>query len=191
MLNTSENAAACSSAEKIDQLQAQIVTLEELLQLYQQSAVENEQRLRMAMQNLQERAQQLEHAQSALQTLQTILDSMGDAVVVVNTAGHVLFSNPAAKQMLKSECLERSFHHWIETHKLFASDEVSPYRLEELPIARAIQGEPVDAAEMWVVDQSSQIGQWLSVNARPLQADDGVSGAVAVFQDMVVLFRKG
>lgn len=184
MLDTSENAAARSSDQKIEQLQAQITTLEELLQLYQQSAVENEQRLQMAMQSLQERAQQLEHAQSALQTLQTILDSMGDAVVVVNTAGHVLFSNPAAKQMLKSECLERSFHHWIETHNIFTSDEVSLYRLEELPITRAIRGESVDAAEMWVVDKSCQIGQWLSVSARPLQADDGISGAVAVFRDI-------
>ncbi|MGB3292449.1 MAG: ATP-binding protein, partial [Phormidesmis sp.] len=169
---------------EIEQLQAQVNTLEELLQLYQQSATENEQRFKAAFQNLQERAQQLGHAKSTLQTLQTILDSMGDAVVVVDATGLVLFSNPAAKQMLSSESSERSFHRWIETHEIFTSDGVTPYRIKELPITRAIRGESVDAAEMWVVEQSSRAGQWLSVNARPLQADDQVSGAVAVFQDI-------
>ena len=184
MVATSEGKDACLLAEEIVQLKTQVATLEELLQLYQESATENEQRLQTTFQNLQERAQQLAHAKSALKTLQTILDSMGDAVVVVDARGHVLFSNPAAKRMLESDSLERSFHRWIETHEIFASDGVSPYRIADLPMIRAIRGESVDAAEMWVVEQSSGIGQWLSVNARPLQADSLDSGAVAVFQDI-------
>lgn len=172
----------CSHEEEIAQLQAQVSTLEELLNLYEQSAIEQEQRLQSALQKLQERAQQLEHAQTALQTLQAILDSMGDAVVVVDQAGHALFSNPAARALLSSNPLEQSLHHWIEAYEIFDADGVTPCLIAELPIARALRGNSVDDAEIRIVEKSTHQSQWLSVNARPLQAEEQINGAVAVFQ---------
>jgi signal transduction histidine kinase len=170
--------------EELAQLQAQVATLEELLQLYEKSATEQEQHLQGTLQKLQERAQQLEHAQSTLQTLQTILDSMGDAVVVVNEEGQPLFVNPAAELMLKGESLEHSFHQWIENYEIFIDDGVSPCFVEELPLARAIQGENIDTAQLRIVNKTTGETQWLSVNARPLKADGYLTGAVAVFRDI-------
>ncbi len=174
----------CSQEEEIAQLQAQVSTLEELLNLYEQSAIEQEQHLKSALQKLQERAQQLEHAQTALQTLQAILDSMRNAVVVVDQAGHALFSNPAARALLGSNPLEQSLHHWIQAYEMFDADGVTPYPTAELPIARALKGKSVDGAEIRIVNKSTHQSQWFSVNARPLKAEDQVSGAVAVFRDI-------
>jgi two-component system, NtrC family, sensor kinase len=171
-------------AEELAQLKAQVETLEELLQLYEQSATEQEQHLQGALQKLQERAQQLEHAQSTLQTLQTILDSMGDAVVVVNQVGQPLFINPAAKVMLKGESLERSFHHWIENYEIFIDNSIDPCSTAELPLSRAIQGENIDTSQLRIVNKATCETQWLSVNARPLGADGNLTGAVAVFRDI-------
>ncbi len=109
-----------------------MATLEELLQLYEESATEQEQRLQKTLKTLQERALQLEHAQSAIQTLQTILDSMGDAVVVIGQKGQVLFGNPAAKALLKTDTLAGSFYTWMETYSVFRADGISPYCTERI-----------------------------------------------------------
>ncbi|MGB7249548.1 MAG: ATP-binding protein [Phormidesmis sp.] len=184
---------SASQAEEVARLQAQITTLEELLQIYEQSATEQEQRLQGALQTLQERAQQLEHAQQALQTLQAILDSMGDAVIVINEEGQTLFSNPAARELLGGNPSNRSgptqsfaysFHNWIQAHKILRPDGISPYPADELPLALAIRGESVDTAQMWVTTRKTNSSQWLSVNARPLKADNQITGAVAVFSDI-------
>ena len=86
--------------EEVADLREQVSTLEELLQLYEASAIEQEQQLQGAMVELKEHAQLLEHAQEALQTLQTTLDSMGDAVIVAGRDGQALFVNPAAQRLL-------------------------------------------------------------------------------------------
>ncbi len=169
--------------EKVIELQAQVATLEELLQLYEQSAIEHEQRLQGALQKLQDHAHQLEHAQSTLQTLQTILDSMGDAVVVVDRAGQPIFSNPAARRLLNGESLDH-YHHWTKTCEIFEADGVSAYPIEELPLARAIRGEGIESAQMQVVRKNTRQSQWLSVNARPLKSEGQLTGAVAVFRDI-------
>jgi len=105
---TQEDLVQLQTREDVAQLQAQVATLEELLQLYEQSATEQEQRLQKTLQTLEEKAKQLEHAQSALQTLEAMLDSMGDAVLVVDKAGQTVFSNRAAKCLLENSPLVRS-----------------------------------------------------------------------------------
>ncbi|MEM9091444.1 MAG: ATP-binding protein [Cyanobacteria bacterium P01_F01_bin.53] len=190
----SETAEADETAERIEHntqlkeevadLREQVSTLEELLQLYEASAIEQEQQLQGAMVELKEHAQQLEHAQEALQTLQTTLDSMGDAVIVAGRDGQALFVNPAAQRLLKGEAVSRSFRDWLQTAQLFESDGVTPYSMESLPLTRAIGGESVDAAEMRWVTSTDPAGRWLSVTARPILAAESVTGAVAVFRDV-------
>ena len=193
-----------SPHDEIEQLKAQVATLEELLQLYEQSALEQEQRLQRALHTSQERAQQLEHAQETLQTLQAILDSIGDAVVVVDMAGKPLFSNPSAHQMLQGESstpeteilipeTDRSvsnpppqppFEQWVRSRQVYEADGVTPYPKARHPLARAIENEAVDTNEMLVVDPATNRRQWLSVNARPLKSAEQITGGVAVFRDI-------
>ncbi len=187
MISPTSVSVTDAQSEAITQLQAQVTTLEELLQLYEECATEQEQRLQKTLRALEERALQLEHAQSAMQTLQTILDSMGDAVVVIDQKGQVLFGNPAAKTLLQKNALAESFYTWIETYDVFRADGISPYGHEELPLSRAIHGESVDGEEIRVVEPDTGYAQWLSVNARPLQAEQDANkrvGAVAVFRDI-------
>ena len=185
-----QNLNPCPHKEEMSQLRAQVSTLEELLKLYEESAIEQEQTLQSALEKLQERAQQLEHAQTALQTLQAILDSMGDAVIVVDEAGRTLFKNPAAIALLNNSLdqpfdqpLEQSIHR-VDTYEILSADGVTPYLMADLPLLRALRGESVDGAAMRIVDRNTRQSQWLSVNARPLKTEDSLTGAVAVFRDV-------
>ncbi len=169
---------------EILQLKDQVATLEELLQVYEQTATEQEERLQEALRSLQERAQQLAHAKSTLQTLEAILDSMGDAVVVVDVDGHHLFSNPAAQAMFESQGHVTYFEHWSQTHRICGADSIDYSSQEQLPLSRAIQGESLDAVELLLIERASKTCQWLSVNARPLYSMEQIVGGVAVFRDI-------
>ena len=174
----------------IDELREQVSTLEELLQVYEESAVDQERRLKGMLSALNEKTQQLEHAEEALQTLHSILDSMGDAVVVVNSDGCPLFVNPAARQLVGSRCDDTSLLTEPQTQRSFNRDKIS-HVLDYSPIVRALAGEPVDAAEIEIRagTPESHHRQWLSVNARPITTEDDtdgktITGAVAVFRDV-------
>ncbi|MGD1899331.1 MAG: ATP-binding protein [Phormidesmis sp.] len=169
---------------EVTALKEQVSTLEELLQLYEETATEQEQRLQSTLNDLEKKAQQLEHAQEALQTLQSILDSMGDAVIVVDADSQALFINPAAKQLLGEESPDISFQTWSQSHLVFDTDGETLCRIEQSPLARALSGEQVDATEMKLVNQHNDCDRWLSVNARPVTADSCVTGAVAVFREV-------
>lgn len=169
----------------VDELREQVSTLEELLQVYEESAVEQERRLKGMLGALNEKTQQLEHAKEALQTLHSILDSMGDAVVVVNSDGCPLFVNPAARQLVGGNA---SLPCEAQGQLSINKNEIS-HLLDYSPIARALKGESVDAAEIRAGAPESCRSQWLSINARPIAAENDtdnqtVTGAVAVFRDV-------
>ena len=183
-----EETDCLAESATIDELREQVSTLEELLQVYEESAVEQERRLKGMLSVLNEKTQQLEHAEEALQTLHSILDSMGDAVVVVNSDGCPLFVNPAARQLVGSRCDDTSLLTEPQTQRSFDKDTIS-HVLDYSPIVKALAGEPVDAAEIRAGTPESHHRQWLSVNARPITTEDEtdgktITGAVAVFRDV-------
>ncbi len=164
--------------EEIEQLQDQVSTLEELLLVYEQSATERENRLQDTLRNLEERALQLQHAQLALQTVKAILHSMGDAVLVTESDGHTLFSNPAAEKLLEANVLDCPLGHFLEPASE-TTDEVCA-SAEELSLREFASGKSIDGLEIYLETQC----RWLSMNARPLEAEGQSSGAVIVFRDV-------
>ena len=136
------------------------------------------------------RAVELARSEEALlkQTtiLQSILDSMGDGVIVADKKGNVILSNPAAEEILHTRQTGIPIKEWTEHYGLYLPDMVTAYPTKELPPVRAIEGEDVDAAEVFVRHADvPEGGIWLSFNARPLKGEDGVlHNGVAVFRDV-------
>jgi len=131
----------------------------------------------------------LAQAQEALRQqtsiLQSILDSMGDGVIVADQTGKILCFNPAAEILLGIAPLSATPDKWTEQHGLFLPDGVTPYPAHEFPLARAMRGEAVDGVEVFVRPAGSAVGAWLMTNARPLRDEQSVlRGGVAVFRDI-------
>ncbi len=62
---------------------------------------------------------------------------------------------------------------------------MTPYPIDEFPLTRAIRGEAINEAEIYVRDSRKPEGTWLSVTARPLKEGQvGLHGGVAVFRDV-------
>lgn len=178
--------------KEVEQLRLRVAALEQLLEVYERETIEKSDKLEQALRDLQEYAQQLAYSEEALRVLKSILDSMGEGVVVVDERGKLLFINPAAEQILglssTSEFLKRWTASWTEPDGLFLADGITPYPAQELPLVRAMRGEAVDTAEMYVRSTQSQAGIWLRVTARPIRSDQGKpQGGVAVFHNITTI----
>ena len=129
--------------------------------------------------------------QHALQ--QSILENIADGVVVADRDGHFLLWNRKAEQIVGSCPDEVKPENWSTHFGLFRDEEGDPIPTAELPLVRAIQGEPCDNVEMYLRNPQSDEGRWVQVTARPLLGPDGaIAGGVAVLVDVTEhrLLRK-
>ena len=117
--------------------------------------------------------------------LQSVLDSMADAVIVVDAEGKLVLFNPAAEQIRSIGLTEAVTEETAGQYGLFLRDMATPYSAKDLPLARVLRGETVDTDEMFLRLPTVPKGVWLSSNARPLKNEEGIlSGGVAVIRDI-------
>ncbi len=131
-----------------------------------------------------------ENLRDETRKLKAILNSIGEGVVVADASGEFLVFNPAAKEILGRDPKDCSVEEWSEYFGLFMPDMVNPYPAYDLPLARALRGEPANDVELFVRPEKKHAGAWLSVTARPLRDGRGDSrGAVAIFRDISSIKR--
>src|SRR5262249_30318251 len=117
--------------------------------------------------------------------LRSILDSMGEGLVVADENGRFLLFNATAERILGLGLAEVSPLDWTAHYGIYLPDTVTPHPPEDLPLARAIRGEEVEEAELFVRNPARPQGLWLSVNASPLRDGRGaLKGGVVVFRDI-------
>ncbi len=118
-------------------------------------------------------------------TLQSILDSIGDGVVVADENGRFIQFNPAAERILRDHIRNIPPDEWTEHYGVFLPDKVTPYPPDQLPLARAMRGEVVSETEVFMRHKGVPDGIWVSGNACPLNdATGALRGGVAVFRDV-------
>lgn len=123
--------------------------------------------------------------QSQTQILQSILDSMGDGVVVANERGQFMQFNPAAERILGLGPSDVGPEEWTRQYGCYLPDGVTPCPPEQLPLARALRGDVVAEDELFIRNASLPRGAWISVTGRPLrEASGALKGGVVVFRDI-------
>ena len=119
----------------------------------------------------------LESAQGQFQILQSVLDGMGEGLVVADATGTMTFFNPAAERIWVSAPRRLLPGEWAAHFGLFLPDRVTPYPEAEIPLVRAVRGEIVDGAELFVRHAGIPEGLWLTVTAVPCVTRKGTPGA--------------
>jgi PAS domain S-box-containing protein len=165
--------------------------------------------LRESAATLEHRVAELGHQTSILES---ILNGMGEGVIVCDRTGKVLLVNRAG---LRLHPLLRKREEPLqplepvqpleplepleppapaaEEYGLFLPDKLTPYPADDLPLARVLKGETVDGLEIFVRAPGAAEGIWTSVTARPLQDGNGnPAGGVFVIRDTTALkFAQG
>ena len=147
----------------------------------EQALRENERRLSTQNARLAELT-----ADNARQTevLRSILDAMSEGVFVADSDGRLILINPAAECLLGRPS-EPTLAATRQTCEYYRPDMVTPLDVQDLPSARAIRGEEVDNAEIFIRPFHTGKGVWISVNGRPLRDQSGkLRGGVVVFHDI-------
>lgn len=114
-----------------------------------------------------------------------ILASIADGVVVADSNGKFLLFNAAAEQVLGMGAIDSAPSQWSDQYGAYLPDTVTQYPPDQLPLVRAMQGENVDALELFIRNAQVPEGRFLSIAGRPLEGADGaLQGGVVVFHDI-------
>ena len=118
--------------------------------------------------------------------LESILEAMDDAVVVMDRDGKIIFANELGRELMGSWSNAAT---WPAGTGFFMADQKTPYPLDLLPAAQALKGTRVRQLELFFrAPDSLGAGTWQNVNATPLRDREGkVDGAVVVSHDITML----
>jgi len=133
-------------------------------------------------------AEELARSRQALEDktlmLQSMLDSMSEGLVVADVEGKFIIWNPAADKLLGLRAANIDIQEWSRHYGLYLPDTVTPFPSDQLPLARAIQGE-ASTAVMFVRNPELAEGIFLEAYASPLKDNHGmVTGGVGAFRDV-------
>ncbi len=114
--------------------------------------------------------------------LASVLDCIGDAVVVADITGKILVVNPAATALF-GEDQEVDPTRWPETYQVYQTDGKTPVPFEELPLVRAMNGHATDGVDLWIRSKDGR-DTCMSTTGRPWLDQDGRNlGGVIVLRD--------
>ncbi len=118
-------------------------------------------------------------------TLQSILNSLGEGVIVSDKVGNFLYFNPIAENILGIGSKNVTTAEWSSGYGTYYPDEVTPYPSEQLPLARAIRGEEVSNEFIYIKNPERSEGVFIEVSASPLRdTKSAVSGGIVIFRDI-------
>jgi two-component system cell cycle sensor histidine kinase/response regulator CckA len=122
--------------------------------------------------------------QQQTRILNSILDGMGDGVVVVARDGQTLLINKEAGRVLGVPVRNVPAERWPEAYGLFLRDGSALLPLDMNPLERAIQGEPLVQLELRVKN-SVVSGAIVAVTATPLRDPSAeVIGVILLLRDV-------
>ena len=96
-----------------------------------------------------------------------------------------MLRNVAAERLAGVSAAHPTLAEWSRACGVRLPDGLTPYPMDELPAARALRGERVDGAEVFVRHEHAPEGKWVSVTARPfLDEQRRTVGAVSIYRDL-------
>jgi len=117
--------------------------------------------------------------------LRSVLDSLGDGVSVTDIDGNLTMFNPAAERIFGRGMIRSGPQEWSKLYGLFRADGETPIPSDELPLARAVNGEEPEEEEMFVRGPTMEEGRFVRIKATPLRDPSGrPRGGVAIFRDV-------
>ena len=123
-------------------------------------------------------------------TVLSILNSINDGVIVIDSHGHVLDINPAARSILGLAAREQPSAAWSRQFCNISADGKATIEHDELPLVKACRGEKfAGQASMYRV--KGQPDTVLSINGQGLfDHNRNLMGGVITFRDVTDILRR-
>lgn len=139
----------------------------------------------LVQRDLRRRAEDDEALRQQRVLLTAIVNSLTEGVVVADEKGRLALMNPAAERLLGKGISNAASSEWTSEYGIFRTDQKSPMPEAELPLVRALRGEIVDSAELFVRPPNAPQGRLLAATAGPMDDEFGKRrGAVVILRDV-------
>jgi len=146
-------------------------------------------RLKAEIAALQKKLEERERSEASLraenETLRSLVDQLPVGVWATDLQGNVIVANPECQRLLgnpEPASMAPPVDAWGKGAVYLHADKATPYPLEELPHVRALRGEMVRTAEVFLRNEYVPDGVWHEVHSAPLRDVAGAQrGAVSVF----------
>jgi rsbT co-antagonist protein RsbR len=186
-------------ANDLAQQRARAMALEQLLEVHEGVVAGQAKRLQAAVAKATHRAAELRRSEGAMrkqaEILENVLRSMHDSIAVSDENGRLILLNPGAKRIFSAgpprvagtgpDTTAATARTLLRERGIYLPDGITLHPVESLPMIRALRGETVDQAELYVKNPSYPTGAAFSVTANPIRRPNGqISGVVAVFRDV-------
>ena len=129
-----------------------------------------------------------QRAREQARLLRSVFTTISDPIIVVDAAGTATTWNTATEKLVPISAPNQL---WLQAPDrsaragLFQLDRTTLMDVKQLPLARALRGEEVDDAELYIKNELKPEGAWMKVTARPLRDETGaITGAVGVSRDV-------
>lgn len=117
--------------------------------------------------------------------LDTILNSMSEALIVTDKNGYFTHYNAAAQRIIGTKVKEVAVDSTVADLGFFDPNGGDLLTRRRLPFHRSLHGDKVDDQEIFVQNSTHPEGVYISLSSRPLCGIDGdIFGAMVVFKDI-------
>ena len=117
--------------------------------------------------------------------LQSVIQNMGDGLIVVDENRKFILWNTAGERIIGIGPLDIPIERWAQTYGFFLPDTKTIFNTDELPLVKALNGEEVDNMEIFIQNYRKPEGLFVIVTARPLKNPAGeITGGVLVIHDI-------
>jgi len=135
--------------------------------------------------------------ESQTRLMESVFDSISDAVVAADSQGNYLVVNAATKRFAElispsdlKDLMMMGLAEYPAVLGLYRPDRKTPFPADQLPLWRALLGEASDDVEIFVRNSKVPDGAYFNASGRPLRdASSSVKGAVVVFRDVTERVR--
>ena len=123
--------------------------------------------------------------QNQNQLMETVFNSISDGIVVINSMGRTLLTNPSAEQIFGMQPKEIEPNEWAEEYGIFYQDQETYMPVDQMPIMQALQGKITDEAEFFIRNKAQPDGVYARGSAVPLfDGNREIIGSVAIIHDI-------
>ncbi len=134
--------------------------------------------------------------ESQTRLMESVLDSISDAVLATDLQGNYLVVNAAAKRFTGAapsgveDLTMTDLPALPAAVGLYLPDKKTLFPADQLPLARALLGEASDDVEIFVHNPKVPDGAYFTASGRPLKdASNSIRGGVVVFRDVTERVR--
>ncbi len=124
------------------------------------------------------------HLLAGQEFLEALFENISEGLVACNAAGQIVLFNRAAQEFHGLPPQPISPDRWSQYYDLYDGTGVQPLAMEDVPLMRALAGEPVRSSAMMIKPKGGKARSLLT-NANPIDDATGQRlGAVALMRDV-------